>query len=90
MSNWIPVTERLPDDRQDVIVGHSLGKWVLREHVRFIEGVFRIKHNAQRGGDAGFKQTDTTDMDGNPVGPDQWLWSASCNPTHWMQIPSHP
>ena len=80
---WIPISERLPNDRQDVIVGHELGKWVLTG-VRYIDGVFRMLENTNIGGDAGYKQYK------QEVAVHKRLWSGSCNPTHWMEIPIAP
>lgn len=88
---WISVKDRLPENRQRVIVGHSLGRWV-KDDVLFVaeDQSFRLRVNAATGGDAGYKQKDTKKPNGDPAGPDDWLWGAQTFPTHWMPLPTPP
>lgn len=85
---WVPISQP-PVDNTDVIAGHALGKWVQQE-VLFIEDCYRVRHNANLGGIAGYKQKDTKTPEGKPASPDAWLWGAKCFPTHWMLPPNPP
>lgn len=88
---WIRIADRLPQNRQKVIVGHSKGQWV-RDDVLFVaeDQSFRLRVNAATGGDAGYKQKDTKKPNGDPAGPDEWLWGWQAFPTHWMPLPEAP
>lgn len=85
---WIPVTEKLPNQGDKVIAGHTSG-WVW-DDIMFLDGAFRLRKNAETGGSAGYKQKDTKKPNGDPAGPDEWLWGGICSPTHWMPIPPRP
>lgn len=91
MNNWISV-DNPPKDRQCVICGHALGKWVRHDIIYVSEdNSFRVRVNAGVGGDAGYKQKNTKKANGiDPAGPDEWLWGGKIFPTHWQPYPNHP
>lgn len=90
-SPWISITDKLPLDKQKVTIGHCHGKWIEWD-VLFIakDNSFRLRVNANLGGDAGYKQKDTKKPNGDKAGPDEWLLGAQAFPTHWMPLPETP